>query len=103
MTHNGSASAKTARLKAKWFSHLGIFAIAQAVFALTDNSWALAFLRDSVPDDQSIAMIASRIWLIVFAVDTVWSWWSIADRQKKAAAQQEGQQHPLVTRYDENR
>lgn len=93
---------KSARYKATWTTHLAVFAVAQLVFALTDNSWALAALRDAVPDDQPVAMIVSKIWLFVFAGDTVWSWWSIAEDRKKAAAARSAR-HPLVTRGDEQR
>lgn len=86
------------RTKALWLAHLGLFVLAQLGFALTDNSWPVAFLNDAVPDHQSFPMIISRVWLIVFTVDTIWSWWSIADRNRKAA--RPGRQ-PLVTRRDE--
>lgn len=93
---------KVARMKATWTAHLVVFAVAQVVFAVTDNSWAVAFLRDSLPEDEPILMIASRTWLIVFTIDTIWTWWSIADKKRKAETEPAPARHPLVTRHDDH-
>lgn len=92
---------KVARMRAVWSAHLVAFAAAQIIFAVTDNSWAVSFLRGTLPDDEPILMIASRIWLIVFTIDTIWTWWSIADRKRKAKTEPAGTHHPLVTRHDD--
>ncbi|MGH8880248.1 MAG: hypothetical protein ACRD0P_23330 [Stackebrandtia sp.] len=81
--------------------HLAVFALAQAAFAVTGDSWTVAMLRDAVPGDQPLAMTASRIWLIVFAIDTVWTWWSISSREKKEQAEQQSPGQTFVTHKDD--
>lgn len=61
-----------------WFAHLAIFAVGQVLLLVAGASWPAAFLNGSVPDPLTLlsdpAMWISRIWCIVFVVDTVWSW-----------------------------
>ena len=61
-----------------WSAHLAIFVVGQGLLLAAGGSWPAAFLYGSVPDSLTLfsdpAMWISRIWCIVFAVDTVWSW-----------------------------
>jgi MFS transporter, DHA1 family, multidrug resistance protein len=65
--------------KLRWWSvHLAIFAVGQGLLFAAGQSWPIAFLAGEVPDALTLfsspAMWVSRMWCIVFAVDTVWSW-----------------------------
>ena len=61
-----------------WFAHLAVFVVGQGVLLAAGESWPAAFLAGEVPDALTLfgspAMWVSRIWCIVFAVDTAWSW-----------------------------
>jgi DHA1 family multidrug resistance protein-like MFS transporter len=61
-----------------WFAHLALFAVGQGLLLAAGASWPVAFLNGSVPGSLTLfsdpAMWISRVWCIVFAVDTVWSW-----------------------------
>jgi DHA1 family multidrug resistance protein-like MFS transporter len=61
-----------------WFVHLAIFVVGQVVLLAAGESWPAAFLAGEVPDTLTLlsspAMWVSRMWCIVFAVDTAWSW-----------------------------
>lgn len=92
---------KATRTKAIWTTHLAVFVAAQLILAVTGDSWAVAFMRDAVPEDEPLLMLVSRIWLIVFAVDTIWSWWTIGDSRRKAATRPNANHHPLVTWRDD--
>ncbi|MGH8791937.1 MAG: hypothetical protein ACRDXX_04740 [Stackebrandtia sp.] len=91
-------TSKSSKLRRRWYQHLAIFAAAQAALAVFGHSWALAFFQDAVPGDQPWLMIGGRIWLIVFAVDTVWTWWKIlGDRNDDSPKQ------PDITHKDDMR
>lgn len=61
-----------------WFAHLVIFVTGQGLLFAVGQSWLAAYLAGAVPDQLTLssdpAMWVSRIWCIVFAVDTIWSW-----------------------------
>lgn len=60
-----------------WFVHVIVFAVAQGLLLAVGESWPAALVAGSVPDSLTLfgdpTMWISRIWCIVFAVDTVWS------------------------------
>ena len=72
-----------------WFAHLAVFVVGQGVLLAAGESWSAAFLAWEVPDALTLfgspAMWVSRIWCIVFAVDTAWSWSYVilAKREKR--------------------
>ena len=70
-----------------WFTHLLVFAAAQGILLVAGGSWPAAFLNGEVPDPLTLfgdpAMWVSRLWCIVFAVDTVWSWSYLAVPKRK--------------------
>ena len=71
-----------------WFAHLAIFAVGQGLLFAAGASWPIALLAGEVPDTLTLfgspAMWISRMWCIVFAVDTAWSWsYVIFPKRKK--------------------
>jgi hypothetical protein len=61
-----------------WFTHLAVFAVGQGLLLAAGESWPAALLAEEVPDPLTLfsdpAMWVSRMWCIVFVVDTAWSW-----------------------------
>jgi hypothetical protein len=64
--------------KFRWLAHVAIFVVGQGLLLTAGESWPAAYLAGEVPDPLTLfshpAMWISRMWCIVFAVDTAWSW-----------------------------
>jgi DHA1 family multidrug resistance protein-like MFS transporter len=62
----------------RWLTHAAIFIVGQGLLLIAGESWPAAFLAGEVPDPLTLfgdpAMWVSRMWCIVFVVDTAWSW-----------------------------
>jgi hypothetical protein len=62
----------------RWLTHVAIFVVRQGLLLIAGESWPAAFLAGEVPDPLILfgdpAMWVSRMWCIVFVVDTAWSW-----------------------------
>ncbi len=62
----------------RWLTHAAIFVVGQGLLLIAGEFWPAAFLAGEVPDPLTLfgdpAMWVSRMWCIVFAVDTAWSW-----------------------------
>ena len=61
-----------------WFAHAAIFVVGQGLLLVAGEFWPAALLAGAVPDPLTLfgdpAMWVSRMWCIVFVVDTAWSW-----------------------------
>ena len=62
----------------RWLAHAAIFVVVQGLLLIAGASWPAAYLAGEVPDPLTLfgdpAMWVSRMWCIVFVVDTAWSW-----------------------------
>ena len=56
-----------------WYKHLALFVFGQGMLFAIGESWPVAQLTGNAPEELSALMNASRIWCVVFAVDTIWS------------------------------
>jgi hypothetical protein len=70
---NGGKSSKTKRELIGWVLHTIAIVIGQIVILTIDQSWAAEQLGQ---DGQTEGWLyqTGRIWLIVYAIDTLWSW-----------------------------
>lgn len=75
-----------------WIGHLAIFVAAQVILLIAGQSWPAAFLASEVPESLTFAaapaMWISRLWCVVFAIDTVWFWGKLALARRETADQQ---------------
>jgi DHA1 family multidrug resistance protein-like MFS transporter len=62
----------------RWLTHAAIFVVGQGLLLIAGEFWPAAFLAGEVSDPLTLfgdpAMWVSRMWCIVFVVDTAWSW-----------------------------
>ncbi len=62
----------------RWLAHAATFVAGQGLLLIAGEFWPMAFLAVEVPDPLTLfgdpALWVSRMWCIVFVVDTVWSW-----------------------------
>ena len=63
---------KAKRYRHEWYEHLVLFVAGQTILLFVGESW-LTTLTGETPAEPSGLMTASRVWAVVFAVDTVWS------------------------------
>ena len=56
-----------------WYKHLALFVVGQGILFAIGESWPGAQLVGNAPEELSALMNASRIWCVVFVVDTIWS------------------------------
>jgi hypothetical protein len=70
-----------------WFAHLAVFAVGQAILLAAGASWPAAILSGGVPDPLTLfsnpLVWGSRLWCIVFAADTAWSWAYLVFAERK--------------------
>lgn len=63
-----------------WLVHLVVFVVVQTMLLVAGQSWPAAFVNQSVPDPltwgSAPAMWISRLWCVVFVVDTLWTAWA---------------------------
>lgn len=64
---------KAAGERRRFYWHLAVFAVGQAVLFAVGESWLAAQLAGVAPEDPSALMSAGRIWAIVLVVDAIWS------------------------------
>lgn len=64
---------KAERYRRGWYTHLAVFVIGQAALFAAGEAWINPLLDGGSLAQASALMNASRIWTIVFVVDTVWS------------------------------
>ena len=73
-SQSGTSSPDKARKERQgWYKHLALFVVGQGILFAIGESWPVAQLFGSVPEDVSVLMNASRIWCVVFVIDTIWS------------------------------
>jgi hypothetical protein len=75
-SRGGTSSAghdKARKERQGWYKHLAVFVVGQGVLFAMGESWPVAQLVGNVPEELSALMNASRIWCVVFVVDTIWS------------------------------
>lgn len=70
---NSSDRDKAKRERQGWYKHLALFVFGQGMLFAIGESWPVAQLTGNAPEELSALMNASRIWCVVFAVDTIWS------------------------------
>lgn len=64
------------KTRVHWFQHLVLFTVGQAVLWFFDLSALAEYLTgEGASGTPHILVTLGRLWLIVFAVDTVWSWY----------------------------
>lgn len=64
---------KAANERRRFYGHLVIFVVGQAILIAIGESWLAAQLAGGVPEEPSALMGAGRIWAVVLAVDAIWS------------------------------
>lgn len=75
-SRGGTSSPEQDRAKKErqgWYKHLALFVVGQGILFAVGESWPVAQLVGNVPEDLSALMNVSRIWCVVFVVDTIWS------------------------------
>lgn len=68
-----TAREKAKRYRREWYEHLALFVAGQMILLLIGESWPAALVGGEVPAEPAGLMAASRVWTIIFMVDTVWS------------------------------
>ena len=64
------------KTRVNWFQHLGLFTVGQALLWFFDLSALAEYLTgEGASGTHHFLVTLGRLWLIVFAVDTVWSWY----------------------------
>lgn len=64
------------KTRVNWFQHLGLFTVGQALLWFFDLSALAEYLTgEGASGTPHFLVTLGRLWLIVFAVDTVWSWY----------------------------
>ena len=64
---------KATRYRREWYQHVALFVAGQTILFFIGESYPVAFLSGGMPSDPSGLMLASRVWTVIFLVDTVWS------------------------------
>lgn len=64
---------KATRYRREWYEHLALFVAGQTILLVIGESWPAALVSEGVPSEPDGLMTASRVWTVVFLVDTVWS------------------------------
>ncbi|MGW5876536.1 MFS transporter [Nocardiopsis terrae] len=64
------------KTRVHWFQHLVLFTVGQAILWFFDLSALAEYLTgEDASGTPHILVTLGRLWIIVFAVDTVWSWY----------------------------
>lgn len=64
---------KARQYRREWYKHLALFVAGQTILLFIGESWPAALVGGEAPAEPTGLMAASRVWMIIFVVDTVWS------------------------------